>query len=262
MPKVEGLTVSVLQTLTSGVPVRRDRAVATQPYVTNPGYLTPPPATGTAAVTYYFTPRDAFHTEGERRTDLAVSYNFGSHRLGRVQPFAQLQVLNLFNQFQLCGCGSGRVRQRRRGDADAHRSDRPDGVDQRVAVHGVQSVQLDAGGGHELGAGTELRHGAEPLRVHDAEAAAGDLRRPLLGCGVCGGCGLKPAALAAFSSQLSARAVGFGRRKARGAAAGDRDRVELGDAWQGGRKTALQAFPRSSVRSLRGVPRFSQSRHN
>ena len=106
IPKVEGLTVSVLQTLTSGVPYGALGPIATQPYVTNPGYLTPPPATGTAAVTYYFTPRDAFHTEGERRSDLAVSYNLGSHRLGRVQPFAQLQVLNLFNQFQLCGCGA------------------------------------------------------------------------------------------------------------------------------------------------------------
>ena len=42
VPKVEGLTVSVLQTLTSGVPYGAIGPIATQPYVTNPGYLTPP----------------------------------------------------------------------------------------------------------------------------------------------------------------------------------------------------------------------------
>ena len=123
----------------------RSGSVATQPYVTNPGYLTPPPATGSAAVTYDFTPRDAFRTEGERRTDLAASYNFSGHRLGRVQPFAQLQVLNLFNQFQLCGCGAVVFANGGAVTPDADRSDRPDGIDQRVAVHGVQPVQLDAG---------------------------------------------------------------------------------------------------------------------
>jgi outer membrane receptor for ferrienterochelin and colicin len=106
VPKIDGLTVSVLQTLTSGVPYGANGIIATQPYVTNPGYLTPPPATGSAAVTYFFTARDAYRSEGEQRTDLAVSYNFSGHGLGRVRPFAQLQLLNLFNQFQLCGCGA------------------------------------------------------------------------------------------------------------------------------------------------------------
>jgi hypothetical protein len=103
IPRVEGLAISALETLASGVPYGASGPVATQPYVTNPGYLTPPSNTGGNAVTYFFTARDAFRTEGERRTDLAVNYTFKLPR--NAQLFAQLQVVNLFNQFQLCGCG-------------------------------------------------------------------------------------------------------------------------------------------------------------
>jgi outer membrane receptor for ferrienterochelin and colicin len=106
LPWVNGLTVSALQTIASGVPYGALGAIATQPYVTNPGYLTPPGNSGASAVNYYFTARDAFHTEGERRTDMAVNYNFKVPAARNTQLFAQLQVINLFNQFQLCGCGA------------------------------------------------------------------------------------------------------------------------------------------------------------
>jgi len=102
VPKVEGVTISALQTVTSGSPYGAIGTVATQPFVANPGYLTPPSATGT---NYYFTARDAYRTEGERRTDLAVNYTFKVPAARNTQLFAQLQVVNLFNQFQLCGCG-------------------------------------------------------------------------------------------------------------------------------------------------------------
>jgi hypothetical protein len=105
LPWVQGLTVSALQTVTSGVPYGAIGPIATQPYVTNPGYATPPSNTGSTAINYYFTARDAFRTQGERRTDVSVSYNFAGHGLARMHPFAQLQVINAFNQFQLCGCG-------------------------------------------------------------------------------------------------------------------------------------------------------------
>ena len=55
----------------------------------------------------YFTARDAFRTDSEFRTDLAATLN---HSLGvgehKLDLFAQAQVLNIFNQFQLCGCGA------------------------------------------------------------------------------------------------------------------------------------------------------------
>jgi len=105
VPGIEGLTLSALQTVTSGVPYGASGPVATQPYVTNPGYLTPPSNTGGNAVTYFFTARDAYRTDGERRTDLAINYAFKIPAARSAQLFAQVQVVNLFNQFQLCGCG-------------------------------------------------------------------------------------------------------------------------------------------------------------
>ena len=105
LPWARGLTLSALQTLETGVPYGAVTAsgVNPQPFVTNPGYLTPP--TGSTTV-YYFMARDAFRTEGQRRTDMAVNYAYRPHGLGRIQFFGQLQVINIFNQFQLCGCGA------------------------------------------------------------------------------------------------------------------------------------------------------------
>ena len=62
----------MLQALESGVPYGavNTNGVDPRPYVTNPNnaYLTPPASTAT---TYFFGPRDEFHTEGQRRTDFA-----------------------------------------------------------------------------------------------------------------------------------------------------------------------------------------------
>ncbi len=104
---VPGLTLSILQAIESGVPYGavNTNGVDPRPYVTNPGgvYLTPPASTTT---TYFFGPRDEFHTEGQRRTDVAANYVYRLPGAGRLQLFGQLQVLNVFNQFQLCACGS------------------------------------------------------------------------------------------------------------------------------------------------------------
>src|SRR5581483_10513203 len=106
VPKVDGLTLSVLESIESGVPYGALGPIATQPYVTNPGYLTPPGNSGSTAVTYYFTARDAFRTDGQRRTDFAANYVYKVKGASGLQLFGQLQVVNLFNQFQLCGCGA------------------------------------------------------------------------------------------------------------------------------------------------------------
>jgi outer membrane receptor protein involved in Fe transport len=104
VPRLNGLTLSALQAMTSGVPYGASNlnGVNPQPYVVNPGYLTPPVGTNT---TYFFTARDAFRTEGERRTDVAANYVYRLRAARNAQLFAQLQVINVFNQFQLCGCG-------------------------------------------------------------------------------------------------------------------------------------------------------------
>jgi outer membrane receptor for ferrienterochelin and colicin len=105
------LTLSVLQALESGVPYSASNqnsatlnGVDPRPYVVNPGYVNPPDG---ALTQYFFTARDAFRMEGQKRTDFAAMY---THGIGvtpgrRVDLFLQAQVINLFNQFQLCGCG-------------------------------------------------------------------------------------------------------------------------------------------------------------
>jgi len=106
VPRVSGLTISMLETLESGVPYGGSSASGVNPipFVTNPGYQTPPAGANT---TYFFTARDAFRTEGQKRTDLAVNYSYDVSAGGArpINIFVQAQVINLFNQFQLCGCG-------------------------------------------------------------------------------------------------------------------------------------------------------------
>jgi hypothetical protein len=110
-PRLDGLMLSVLQTLESGVPYGvggsplqggSSNGVDARPYVANPGYVTPRPGSATP---YYFTDRDAFRTEGQRRTDFAASYTYRVPGAGGLEMFGQLQVINVFNQFQRCGCG-------------------------------------------------------------------------------------------------------------------------------------------------------------
>lgn len=104
VPAVSGLTLSVLQTLESGVPYGAVSAtgVDPRPYVTNPGYINFPSGQNT---TYFYTDRDAFRTEGQRRTDFAINYTRAIPGFTSAKLVGQLQVVNLFNQFQLCGCG-------------------------------------------------------------------------------------------------------------------------------------------------------------
>jgi hypothetical protein len=110
-PGVRGLTLSVLQALESGVPYSASNqngafvnGVDPRSYVANPGYLNPPDGANTQ---YFFTARDAFRLEGQKRTDFAAMYDYGVPVGGSrmVNLFIQAQVINLFNQFQLCGCG-------------------------------------------------------------------------------------------------------------------------------------------------------------
>lgn len=113
LPWVQGLSLGAIQTLESGVPYGASNANTTgnfnginpQPFVTNTvGYVTPPTGSNTI---YFYTNRDAFRTEGQKRTDLSVNYvrNVpGVPGMRGFQLFAQAQVINLFNQFQLCGC--------------------------------------------------------------------------------------------------------------------------------------------------------------
>ena len=113
IPGAKGLIVSALETLESGAPYGASNLNTTgnfnginpRPFVSGaPAYANPPSGANTI---YFYTPRDAFRTEAQKRTDLAINYTRGvpAGRLSTLQFFAQAQVINVFNQFQLCGCG-------------------------------------------------------------------------------------------------------------------------------------------------------------
>ena len=106
------LDVSLLYSAASGVPFGLGGATATapgtavgqidpRPYVVNPGYANP--LSSSATVEYFFFPRDQYRTETQHRTDFSLNYK---HRvIATSEVFFHAEVLNIFNQFQLCGCG-------------------------------------------------------------------------------------------------------------------------------------------------------------
>ena len=116
VPKIEGLTISVLQDLATGVPYGAGGGLASgqsgfsasavvdaRPYVPDLGYATPQ---GGTRETYYYTARDAFRTEMSRRTDMALNYSYRVPRSRSAEAFIQAQVLNIFNVQDLCACGA------------------------------------------------------------------------------------------------------------------------------------------------------------
>lgn len=95
------LSVSLLQNYASGSPYGAVGAVDTRFNATtnpggvvNPGYAVPP-----ASVAYYFTNRDAFHTDDLSSTDLSFNYGFDFNTFGKeVEIYLQPEVLNVFNE--------------------------------------------------------------------------------------------------------------------------------------------------------------------
>jgi hypothetical protein len=110
VPKLRGLIVSVLEEAGSGLPYGAvgvgggSGAVNATLYVPNPGYASP---LANASETYYYTARDAFRTEGTKRTDVAINYGYSvGSGIRKVDLFFQAQILNIFNTSDLCGCGA------------------------------------------------------------------------------------------------------------------------------------------------------------
>ena len=89
-------TAGVVQQVQSGTPYGAAGSVRTGAIVGNLGYETPPDS-----VTYFFTDRDAFRTDSMYRTDLSLNYLRRLPGLTKGEFFAQVQVLNLFDRFQL-----------------------------------------------------------------------------------------------------------------------------------------------------------------
>ncbi len=91
------LTLSVLQNFETGGPYSLAGTVNTRPFVTNPGYVTPP-----ANVTYFFSDRGGFNFDDIYSTDLSLNYSFLWNAFGRqLEVYLQPEVLNLFDHDDL-----------------------------------------------------------------------------------------------------------------------------------------------------------------
>ena len=66
---VSGLTLSLFQSIGSGLPYGALGPIDARSFVNNPGYITPQ---GASSENYYFTNRDAFRTEGYSRDRLRI----------------------------------------------------------------------------------------------------------------------------------------------------------------------------------------------
>ena len=85
-------TLGFMQRLDSGLGYDYSMSIDSRPYVTNPGYITPP-----STVTYYVSDRGEFHYNSIWRTDLSLSWNHGVPGLGKTQVFFRGVVANIFN---------------------------------------------------------------------------------------------------------------------------------------------------------------------
>jgi outer membrane receptor protein involved in Fe transport len=102
------LDLGLLFGAASGVPFGQNTNPGTaagqidpRPYVPDLGYKQPLGSSTT--IDYFFFPRDEYRTEAQYRTDLSVNYAY--RFFGSAEAFFHAEVLNVFNQFQLCGCG-------------------------------------------------------------------------------------------------------------------------------------------------------------
>jgi hypothetical protein len=95
-------SLGLLQIFSSGSPYGSLGTVDTRPYVTNPGYATPP-----SNRNYYFEPRDTYKTVDLWQTDLSLNY---SHKVGgRAELFFRGTVANVFDRSELTNFyGGGR----------------------------------------------------------------------------------------------------------------------------------------------------------
>jgi hypothetical protein len=110
VPRVSGLTLSLLQDLGSGMPYGASGTVDARLYVPSSiasRYAAPQ---GGTTEMYFYTARDAFRTESNRRTDFAANYTYGIGVGARkIDAFVQAQIINLFSQQHLCACGAADV---------------------------------------------------------------------------------------------------------------------------------------------------------
>jgi hypothetical protein len=93
---VGGLALGFMQRFDSGIGYDYNMTIDSRPYVTNPGYITPP-----SSVTYYVSGRGEFRFNSVWRTDMSVSWN---HRIvGTSEVFLRFVLNNVFNNQRIDG---------------------------------------------------------------------------------------------------------------------------------------------------------------
>jgi hypothetical protein len=93
--------VSLLQVFDSGEAYSADGAIDPRPYVTNPGYLTPP-----SSVTYYFGERGGQRWDDVWRTDLSLLWEMPLSPLPKGRVFFRGVITNLFNNTAVTSGGA------------------------------------------------------------------------------------------------------------------------------------------------------------
>lgn len=99
LPAPAGLgsaTLGFMQRFDSGLGYDYNMTVDSRPYVTNPGYVTPP-----STVTYYLSERGGLRFNGTWRTDLSLSWNRSVPGLRRAQVFFRGVANNIFNNLRI-----------------------------------------------------------------------------------------------------------------------------------------------------------------
>jgi hypothetical protein len=99
VPSILGnLDLGLMQRFDSGLGYDHSMSINTQPYVTNPGYLSPP-----SSVTYYISGRGEFQRDNIWRTDLSLSWTHKLPQLKRGQLFFRAVMTNVFNHTRIDG---------------------------------------------------------------------------------------------------------------------------------------------------------------
>ena len=86
------VTLGVVQRLDSGLPYDANQIIDTTPYVTNPGYITPP-----SSVTYYFSEKYGLRFDNIWTTDLSINWTKKIPKVAKAEAFFRGVVTNLFN---------------------------------------------------------------------------------------------------------------------------------------------------------------------
>ena len=88
------MNLGLLERVSSGQPYSAAGSVDTRPYVTNPGYLTPP-----ATVSYYYAGgRGMFKTDTVSATDVSLNYSLPSRFMEKGEFFVRVVIANILNQ--------------------------------------------------------------------------------------------------------------------------------------------------------------------